>query len=120
MLESVRQSNSEAIERRVRTAIDRLSAAGSAISFYAVAKEACVARSTLYRRPELKTLVAEARQKNHSQTQAPSISSEEASSDVEMLQQALAAAEAEINRLLATGANREREGSFFSYAICVL
>lgn len=46
---------------RVQHAIDELLAEGTRVSFYSVAQRAQVARSTLYRRPDLKTLVEAAR-----------------------------------------------------------
>ena len=46
---------------RVASAIDGLLAEGSAVSFYSVAERAQVARSTLYRRPELRAAVEGAR-----------------------------------------------------------
>ncbi len=51
----------EATAARVAAAIESLLAEGSAVSFYSVAERAQVARSTLYRRPDLKTAVEEAR-----------------------------------------------------------
>lgn len=46
---------------RVASAIDGLLAESSAVSFYSVAERAKVARSTLYRRPELRAAVEGAR-----------------------------------------------------------
>lgn len=56
-----RQANSRDIERRVRIAINELVSQGKTPSFYAVANAAHVARSTLYRKADLKELVDEAR-----------------------------------------------------------
>lgn len=56
-----RQANSRDNERRVRIAIKELVLQGRTPSFYAVADAACVARSTLYRKADLKELVANAR-----------------------------------------------------------
>lgn len=51
----------DAVARRVREAICQLEESGGRISFYAVADTAQVARSTLYRRQDLRRLVEEAR-----------------------------------------------------------
>ena len=56
-----RQAN-EAMHERVRTAIDELLRSEITPSFYAVADLAGVSRSTLYRRPELRRMVEEARE----------------------------------------------------------
>lgn len=60
--EGARQAYSQAVALRVRAVLDDMAAQGVVPSFYTVAERACVARSTLYRRPELKRLVAEARE----------------------------------------------------------
>lgn len=60
--EGARQAYSQAVALRVRAVLDDMAAQGVVPSFYTVADRACVARSTLYRRPELKRLVAEARE----------------------------------------------------------
>ena len=49
-------------------AIERLYSQSKNISFYSVAKEAGVARSTLYRRDDLRKLVEEARTRNTSRS----------------------------------------------------
>ncbi|WP_080802900.1 hypothetical protein [Arabiibacter massiliensis] len=56
-----REAYGREMERRVRTAIEGLVAQGRMPSFYAVANAAHVARSTLYRKSELKELVDQAR-----------------------------------------------------------
>lgn len=61
-LEGARQTYSQEVALRVRAVLDDMASHGVVPSFYAVAERACVARSTLYRRPELKHLVAEARE----------------------------------------------------------
>lgn len=55
-----RQANG-AMHERVRTAIDELLCSEITPSFYAVADLAGVSRSTLYRKPELRRMVEEAR-----------------------------------------------------------
>lgn len=60
-LNATRRTRSSQVESRVRAVLLRMEAEGIAPSFYTVAKEARVARSTLYRRPELRRLVEEAR-----------------------------------------------------------
>lgn len=49
------------VARRTKVAIEEMLADGEQISFYSVAKRAQVARSTLYRRPDLRHLVESAR-----------------------------------------------------------
>lgn len=61
-LKSAREKNSKYIELQVRSAIDLIVANGGVPSFYNVANQAQVARSTLYRRQELKELVQSARE----------------------------------------------------------
>lgn len=56
-----RQSADADMCERVCKAIDELVRSGITPSFYAVADLACVARSTLYRKPHLRRLVEEAR-----------------------------------------------------------
>ena len=56
-----REAQMERTAARVASAIDGLLAEGSAVSFYSVAERAKVARSTLYRRPELRAAVEGAR-----------------------------------------------------------
>lgn len=56
-LAAVRQARSDDVKRRVERAIGELLCAGCSVSFYAVADRAQVARSTLYRRDDLRTLV---------------------------------------------------------------
>lgn len=58
---AAREEYGREMERRVRSAIEGLVAQGKAPSFYAVADAAHVARSTLYRKGELKKLVDQAR-----------------------------------------------------------
>lgn len=55
------EAQRSATTSRVAAAIEGLLDEGSAVSFYSVAERAQVARSTLYRRPDLKTAVEEAR-----------------------------------------------------------
>ena len=55
------EAQKEATTARVAAAIEGLLAEGSTVSFYSVAERAQVARSTLYRRPDLKAAVEEAR-----------------------------------------------------------
>lgn len=50
------------LAERVEQACQQLTAAGTPISFPAVAQHARIGRSTLYRRPELRALVEEHRQ----------------------------------------------------------
>ncbi len=54
-------SQEQNIEQRVRRAVGEMAAEGKVPSFYQVAERAKVARSTLYRNPELRALVEEAR-----------------------------------------------------------
>lgn len=61
LLSALRTARSDQVEARVRAVLLRMEAEGAAPSFYVVAKEARVARSTLYRRPELRQLVERAR-----------------------------------------------------------
>ena len=56
-----REAQMEGTATRVVSAIDGLLAEGSSVSFYSVAERAKVARSTLYRRPELRAAVEGAR-----------------------------------------------------------
>lgn len=56
-----RRVASEEMRERVRTAVDELVRSGITPSFYAVADLAGVSRSTLYRKPELRRMVEEAR-----------------------------------------------------------
>ena len=56
-----REKYSEEVSVRVRSAIDSLVEQGKALSFYSVAEAAGVARSTLYRRDDLRALVEAAR-----------------------------------------------------------
>lgn len=56
-----REAQMKRTAARVTSAIDGLMAEGSAVSFYSVAERAKVARSTLYRRPELRAAVEGAR-----------------------------------------------------------
>lgn len=56
-----RRVASKEMHERVRAAIDELMRSGITPSFYAVADLAGVSRSTLYRRPELRRMVEEAR-----------------------------------------------------------
>ena len=56
-----REAQMERTAARVASAIDGLLAEGSAVSFYSIAERAQVARSTLYRRPELRAAVEGAR-----------------------------------------------------------
>ncbi|WP_296013038.1 DUF6262 family protein [uncultured Adlercreutzia sp.] len=57
-----RRMASEEMHERVRAAIDELMRSGITPSFYAVADLAGVSRSTLYRRPDLRRMVEEARE----------------------------------------------------------
>ena len=56
-----RHQANETMCERVRAAIDELVRSGITPSFYAVADLAGVSRSTLYRKPELRRMVEEAR-----------------------------------------------------------
>ena len=56
-----REKYSNIIENKVRWAIEAIVAEKKTPSFYNVASRAQVARSTLYRKPELKALVVAAR-----------------------------------------------------------
>lgn len=49
------------IQNRVQAALAELAAEGKALSFYQVSQRAGVARSTLYRNPQLRALVEQAR-----------------------------------------------------------
>ena len=49
------------VARRTKVAIEEMLVGGERISFYSVAKRAQVARSTLYRRPDLRRLIEGAR-----------------------------------------------------------
>ena len=74
------------VARRTRAAIEEMRTGGERISFYSVAKRAQVARSTLYRRPDLRRLVEGARGEG-----AAAIAGEpDAASDVERLEGELA------------------------------
>lgn len=56
-----RRQTSEEISKRVRAAVDELTRSGITPSFYSVASLSGVSRSTLYRKPELRQIVEEAR-----------------------------------------------------------
>lgn len=86
-----RKANSRDIERRVRIAIDELALQGKVLSFYAIADAAHVARSTLYRKADLKELVAKAR----SAQVEPSTMAEE----LESLRRETAALHGELKRM---------------------
>ena len=60
-LDTAKEAYAREIERRVRTAVDDIVSQGRVPSFYTVADAARVARSTLYRKSELKELVEWAR-----------------------------------------------------------
>lgn len=60
-LEAQRSNRRANTAARVQHAIDELLAEEAKVSFYSVAQRAQVARSTLYRRPDLKALVEAAR-----------------------------------------------------------
>ena len=60
-LEVIDQNNHSNIVMRVRQAVVELQASSKRISFYAVAKKAAVARSTLYRCDDLRLIVETAR-----------------------------------------------------------
>lgn len=62
VLAEARAGRSDAVARDVRRALAELRQRGERASFYAVAKRARVARSTLYRRADLKRLVVAARE----------------------------------------------------------
>ena len=57
----VNNARGNEVEHRVKVAIEEMRAGGERISFYSVANRAQVARSTLYRRDDLRRLVEEAR-----------------------------------------------------------
>lgn len=61
VLAKAREQASVSTEHRVRIAVRKLTESNSPISFYSVAATAHVARSTLYRRPDLKAMIIEAR-----------------------------------------------------------
>ena len=72
-LENANINRHNRIVSQVEDAIERLLAQSKNVSFYSVAKEAGVARSTLYRVDELRKLVEEARShKANGMTQPPS------------------------------------------------
>ena len=62
VLDEVRKRNSDVVAGRVEAAICALLEQGRVLSFYSVASTAEVARSTLYRRADLKALVVRARE----------------------------------------------------------
>ncbi len=66
-LANANESRRDEIASATKNAIARLFAQSRSISFYSVAEEAGVARSTLYRRDDLKKLVEDARARNASQ-----------------------------------------------------
>lgn len=75
-LETERKRASEEIRKRVQGAIELLLEQGRTPSFYAVAETAHVARSTLYRREDLKELVVEARTNNSPKVECAAATSE--------------------------------------------
>ena len=60
-LEKARELYGNIMERNVRVALSQIAAESKVPSFYSVAERAQVARSTLYRKPELRKLVIDAR-----------------------------------------------------------
>lgn len=62
ILDEIRQRNSEEIAERVERSIASLLTQGRTPSFYSVAAAAEIARSTLYRRDDLRELVVRARE----------------------------------------------------------
>ena len=66
-LEQSREALSDEIARRVKDVLELMKEQGIAPSFYSVADAAQVARSTLYRRPDLRSLVEEARESSRVQ-----------------------------------------------------
>ena len=66
-LTNVNEARHDEVISATEDAIERLSARSQTISFYSVAKEAGIARSTLYRRDDLRKLVEDARARNASQ-----------------------------------------------------
>ena len=60
-IEAINTTRHDEVTRRTICAILELLKTGETISFYSVAKRAQVARSTLYRRDDLKRIVMEAR-----------------------------------------------------------
>lgn len=61
-IESARKARSDDMTARVSDAVEALMAEGAPVSFYTVAGRAQVARSTLYRRPDLRAVVEAARE----------------------------------------------------------
>lgn len=61
VLAQVRGAREADVASRVREAIEDLRERGDPVTFYAVAERAQVARSTLYRRADLKRIVSDAR-----------------------------------------------------------
>ena len=75
-LETERKRASEEIRKRVQGAIELLLEQGRTPSFYAVAETAHVARSTLYRREDLRELVVKARANSSPKVECPAATSE--------------------------------------------
>lgn len=71
-LKAHKTAYSKQIEHRVEVAVSEIIAEGLKPSFYAVAKRADVARSTLYRCPNLKKIVCDARDAFDAKRQEPS------------------------------------------------
>lgn len=71
---------SDHIEKKVRCAIETVVAEGKTPSFYNVSSLAQIARSTLYRKPQLRALVETAREAAH-QAQMP------AANEIDVLKQ---------------------------------
>ena len=89
-------ARSDEIARRTMDVIGKMQANGERISFYSVAKRAQVARSTLYRRLDLRRLVEGAREEG-----VASISNDpDAASDIERLKKELACIRGERDKLL--------------------
>ena len=61
VLARVRGAREADVARRVRAAVEDLRERGDPVTFYTVAVQAQVARSTLYRRADLKRIVSDAR-----------------------------------------------------------
>ena len=67
-LEASRKEYAEEMERRVVDALRGLRESGQSVSFYKVAEWSGVSRSSLYRRPNLRRLVEQARFKGNAKS----------------------------------------------------
>lgn len=98
-LEVYRNSQQASTSARVKHAIDELLAEGLRVSFYSVAQRAQIARSTLYRRPDLKALVEAARPQPKNVDRAPTCTR------IDQLEAEIARLKEKLRTAMSTGAH---------------